>query len=410
MAGKKSREMLRIVSLAPNVTSILFALGASRELVGVSKWCKEVAPVGLRPQVGDCWKMDVREVMRLEPTLLIGSVPFAPETVASILKEPVAFLAINPRTLADIETDIRTLARLVNRASAGEKLIREMGSHFKSLARQVQQFRKRTRPCPRVYCEAWPHPRFSSPPWVSELVEMVGGEAVVPAGTRVTDEEVERARPDVIVLAWTAAGDRSKPSSALRNAAWQDVPAIKAGRVVVIRDDLLNTPGPPLVEGARALFRAIHPDAGLRGRTTGATGAAMITVVAALIQAEGKLLVCQRKRGTSFAMMWEFPGGKVKPGETLEQALVRELEEELGTQATIGSEVYRAQHRYAELSDAIELIFFKAHLDPKKVRNLVFEEILWREPRSLPELNFLPADKELIEKLASGGLLCEGRK
>jgi 8-oxo-dGTP diphosphatase len=136
----------------------------------------------------------------------------------------------------------------------------------------------------------------------------------------------------------------------------------------------------------------------------------VITVVAALIQHEGKLLVCQRKRGTSFAMMWEFPGGKVKPGETLEQALVRELEEELGSKARIGSEVYRAQHRYAELSDAIELIFFNAHLDPKKVRNLVFEEILWCAPSSLPELNFLPADKELIEKLASGTLLAGDRK
>jgi 8-oxo-dGTP diphosphatase len=135
----------------------------------------------------------------------------------------------------------------------------------------------------------------------------------------------------------------------------------------------------------------------------------MITVVAALIRDNGKLLVCQRKRGTSFAMMWEFPGGKVRPGETLEQALVRELEEELGTRATIGSEVYRAQHRYAELSDAIELIFFDAHLDPQKVRNLVFEEILWRDPSSLPELNFLPADKELIEKLASRRLLSGDR-
>ena len=136
----------------------------------------------------------------------------------------------------------------------------------------------------------------------------------------------------------------------------------------------------------------------------------MITVVAALIYDDGKLLVCQRKRGTSFAMMWEFPGGKVKPGETLGQALVRELEEELGTKATIGSEVYRTQHRYAELSDAIELIFFDARVDPKKVRNLVFEEILWRYPSSLLELNFLPADKELIEKLASGALLSGDRE
>jgi 8-oxo-dGTP diphosphatase len=135
----------------------------------------------------------------------------------------------------------------------------------------------------------------------------------------------------------------------------------------------------------------------------------MITVVAALIRDDGKLLVCQRRRGTSFALTWEFPGGKVKPGETLEQALVRELEEELGAKATIGSEVYRTQHRYAELSDAIELIFFNAQLDPNKVRNLVFEEILWCDPPSLPELNFLPADEELIEKLASGALLSGDR-
>jgi iron complex transport system substrate-binding protein len=267
-AGKKSGAMLRIVSLAPNVTSILLALGAGRELVGVSKWCKEVAPVGRRPQVGDCWKMDVREVMRLKPTLLIGSVPFATETVASILKEPVAFLAVNPRSLADIETDIRTLARLANRANAGEKLIHEMQSNFESLARQARQLRVRSRP--RVYCEAWPHPRISSPPWVSELVEMAGGQAVMRAGTRITDEEVTRAGPDVIVLAWTAVGARSKPSSALRNAAWQAIPAVKAGRVVVIRDELLNTPGPPLVEGARELFRAIHPEASLHGGTAGA--------------------------------------------------------------------------------------------------------------------------------------------
>jgi len=131
----------------------------------------------------------------------------------------------------------------------------------------------------------------------------------------------------------------------------------------------------------------------------------MITVVAALIRNDGKLLVCQRKRGTSFGMMWEFPGGKVKPGETLEQALVRELAEELGTKATIGSEVYRAQHRYAEMSGPIELIFFQAELEPRSVRNLVFEEILWHDPASLPELDFLPADKELIEKLTSGTLL-----
>jgi iron complex transport system substrate-binding protein len=255
MSANKSRADMRIVSLAPNVSSILLALGAGRELVGVSKWCKEVVSIGRRPQVGDCWRMDIREVMRLKPTLLIGSVPFATKTVESILKQPVEFLALNPRSLTDIYCDVRTLARLVNRPAAGEHLIDRMECEFAKVARRAARIGER----PRVYCEAWPNPRISSPPWVRELIEIAGGKMVVPAGARVTDSEVARANPDVIVLAWAATGNRANVETALRNSAWKNVPAVKSGRVVVIRDELLNTPGLPLMQGVRELYRAIHP-------------------------------------------------------------------------------------------------------------------------------------------------------
>ena len=130
----------------------------------------------------------------------------------------------------------------------------------------------------------------------------------------------------------------------------------------------------------------------------------MVIVVAALIQSQGKLLVCQRRRGSNFELMWEFPGGKKHPAETLEQALARELSEELGVTAKIGPEMHRTQHRYAEMAEPIEIIFFAASAAPPDVRNLVFERIEWREPKALPELNFLPADRELIEKLARGDI------
>ena len=228
-------------------------------MVGVSRWCKDVAEVGSRPEVGDCWKMDSREVMRLRPTILIGSVPFAAETVQRILAEPVAFLAINPRSLADIFADIRMLGRLVERGRPAEALIRKMQREFADVARLARLARqlgggRRL----RVYCEAWPKPRISSPPWVAELVEMAGGTMVVNAGARVTDESVAIAGPELIVLAWAASGARAKVSTALRNPAWRDVPAVRSGRVVVIRDEYLNTPGPPLVNGARELARVIR--------------------------------------------------------------------------------------------------------------------------------------------------------
>ncbi|MGH9684701.1 MAG: ABC transporter substrate-binding protein [Candidatus Acidiferrales bacterium] len=251
---RKRAPQPRIVSLAPSVTSVLLELGAGRELVGVSKWCKDIGRVGCRPQVGDCWKMNVAEVMRLRPTLLAGSVPFAAETVAEILKQPVAFLALNPRTLGDIETDIRILGRLAQRPRQAEKLIGRMRREFDRVAKRAA----RTKIRPRVYCEAWPNPRISSPPWVAELVKIAGGKMAVTAGARVTDEQVAQAAPDVIVLAWAATGNRAKPSTALNNPKWRDVPAVRNRRVVAIRDELLNTPGPPLMRGVRELFRALH--------------------------------------------------------------------------------------------------------------------------------------------------------
>ena len=130
----------------------------------------------------------------------------------------------------------------------------------------------------------------------------------------------------------------------------------------------------------------------------------MKTVVAALIPSGGKLLVCQRRRTDSFGLMWEFPGGKLEPGETPAQAIARELHEELGVIARIGREIYRTRHQYSELAEPIDLIFFTATVNPAEIRNLAFEAMEWRDPSDLANLNFLPADRELVEKLRSGTL------
>jgi len=255
MPAQKKPEM-RIVSLAPSATSILCAVGARRLLVGVTKWCCEVAPVRGLPQVGDCWHMEsVADVVALKPTLVIGSVPYKQETVAKLLEQRFNFLAMNPRTIEDIYADIRLLARIVGRATRADALIRKMRSQFAKYAREAKKIEQR----PRVYCEAWPNPRISSPPWVAEVVKICGGEMVVTAGEKISDELVAEARPDVIVLAWAATGERSDPEESYKVAAWNDVPAIRNRRVHVIRDEFLNTPGPPLVRGALELFKALHP-------------------------------------------------------------------------------------------------------------------------------------------------------
>jgi len=131
----------------------------------------------------------------------------------------------------------------------------------------------------------------------------------------------------------------------------------------------------------------------------------MPTVVAALITRDSKLLVCQRKRGDSHELQWEFPGGKVEAGESLSEALLRELREELGISATIGAEIYRTLHRYDGRQKELTLIFFQARVDDSALlQNLVFERFEWAAPSALPEYDFLPADRELIGLLASNSL------
>ena len=129
-----------------------------------------------------------------------------------------------------------------------------------------------------------------------------------------------------------------------------------------------------------------------------------MVVVAGVIESGGKILVCQRRRGDTFELMWEFPGGKLEAGETPAEGLARELLEELGVEAEVGAELFRTEHRYAELSEPIELIFMAATADVRAIRNIIFEQIEWRAAPSLGELNFLPADREFIALLARGSV------
>jgi len=131
----------------------------------------------------------------------------------------------------------------------------------------------------------------------------------------------------------------------------------------------------------------------------------MLTVVAALIQHEGKILCCQRRRGSRFELQWEFPGGKRENGETLQAALARELHEELGVTAHIGPEIHRLRHQYASTGVPFELVFFTATAPVDQIQNLEFERLEWRKPEDLRALDFLEADRDLVAKLATGEIL-----
>ena len=123
-------------------------------------------------------------------------------------------------------------------------------------------------------------------------------------------------------------------------------------------------------------------------------------VVAGVLWREGQVLICQRGRDQAQPLCWEFPGGKIEPGETEAAALRRELEEELGIEAEPGRLLARVRHRYAETGE-IELAFYSIQAFQGEPRNLVFETILWESPQRLGAYEFLAADLALLELLAA---------
>src|SRR5277367_5042351 len=122
-------------------------------------------------------------------------------------------------------------------------------------------------------------------------------------------------------------------------------------------------------------------------------------VVAAVIEREGRVLICQRKGGRH-ALKWEFPGGKVEPGETPQAALARELREELAIEARIGEEIHRHQVRYGN-GPLIFLMFYRVTDFSGEPANLEFAQIVLEERRRLPECDFLEGDEEFVRRLAA---------
>jgi 8-oxo-dGTP diphosphatase len=126
---------------------------------------------------------------------------------------------------------------------------------------------------------------------------------------------------------------------------------------------------------------------------------AMVQVVAAILERDGNVLIGRRQPEQSHPLKWEFPGGKVEPGETPEQALTRELEEELAIGGAAGIEITRYQFQYSG-KDTIELIFFRVQSYFGEPQNRIFHEMRWAPVAELGSFDFVEGDRDFIRTFA----------
>lgn len=129
----------------------------------------------------------------------------------------------------------------------------------------------------------------------------------------------------------------------------------------------------------------------------------MRQVVAAVIErSDRRLFIAQRRRDDTSPLKWEFPGGKVRNGEKLEDALAREIQEELGVTLAKSREIARVRYQYANFPEELEIHFYAARLGEEELKPRTFEQVAWVLPKELSQYDFLPANEELIARLATG--------
>jgi len=254
----RSHTARRVACLQPSATVILNSIGELARVVACTRYCVDVVPEvadGSRMILADSWTADTAEIIAAQPDLVIAAVPYQEKAVSEILRAGARFLGLAPKTLADICTDIATIAGAVGAIDRGEEVIAAMQHDIDEVRSRCAAAER-----PRVWCEEWGKPIIASQPWVAELVEAAGGHFIGIPGSQTAAEEVQRIDPEVIITAWCGAGDRVPLEKIIADRGWQRTSAALSARIFCIRDEFLNTPAPTLLQGLQALAFAIHPE------------------------------------------------------------------------------------------------------------------------------------------------------
>jgi iron complex transport system substrate-binding protein len=249
----------RVVSLAPSITEIVYALGAGERLVGVCGQCDYPAEVARVPRVGGYLTPSVETVLGTRPELVVAvPSPGNREAVRAIERAGVRVLVVQDRTLADLWASIRAVAGALGVDDAGERLVADVRARLDAVRARVRGL-----PARRVLVVVGHNPLVAvgNGTLQDELVTMAGGiNITADAGTvwpTVTLELVVARAPDVIVDA--AMGTEASGQELF--AGLTTVPAVHDGRIVALHGDAIFRAGPRVPEAAAALASAIHPEA-----------------------------------------------------------------------------------------------------------------------------------------------------
>jgi len=252
----------RIVCLTEETVETLYLLGEEDRIVGVSGYA--VRPPRVRrekPRVSAFISADIPKILALQPDLVLAFSDLQADIVADLVRAGVAIHVFNQRDVAGILAMIRTLGALVGASERADQLAKQYEHRLAQIAGLP-----RPSPKPKVYFEEWDDPLISGIGWVCELIEIAGGEDILPklrlqqsAKDRIISPDwVRAAAPDVILASWC--GKKVVPDRIRQRPGWNEIPAVRNNRIVEIKSPLILQPGPAaLTDGLDAILKALWP-------------------------------------------------------------------------------------------------------------------------------------------------------
>jgi len=256
----------RIVSLTPNVTEILFALGLGDEIVGATEYCDYPAEAKRILRVGAIGKPNIEVVLTLRPTIVIGANLSSDTSITILRQRDIPVLNIEMDNFKEMFAGIREIGRATDSATQADRIIAKMQRELDAVAAANAATPGRTRP--KVFIEIWHDPLMTAggTSFMDEVVQRAGGVNVAhdlpQSYPTIGPEQVLAWNPDVILLGHAVQGEDAVAQMRAR-IGWSGVAAVKTGRIIAdIPSDHLQRPGPRLVEGVKALALRLREKGG----------------------------------------------------------------------------------------------------------------------------------------------------
>ena len=253
----------RIVCLTEETTETLYLLGEERRIVGISGYT--VRPPRARrekPRVSAFLSAKTGRILELKPDLVLGFSDLQADIARDLAKAGLNIMIFNQRSIDEILSMILTLSSIVGASEKGSALVSLLEAGLQSIREEARRFARR----PKVYFEEWDEPMISGIRWVSELIEIAGGEDVFAEQSRsqaatgriVSDPRiVVEKQPEVMLASWC--GKKFRPERVVARAGWHEIPAVRDKQLYEIKSADILQPGPAaLTDGVRRMHEILR--------------------------------------------------------------------------------------------------------------------------------------------------------